>query len=147
MSFFKKLGKGITSVVKKAPSVISTIFKKGESIAGKVAGGLDKVGSVLGKVADVGGSIISNPLLQAGASAIFGPEAGVGLGLAGQALGALKQGSNLARGGSDVLRGGIGASQSARSGNLSGGLAQARQTIEKAKSLRDSAGTAGPMFA
>lgn len=146
MSFFKKIGKSVTSAFKKAPSVVQSIFKKGEALAGKVAGGLDQVGNVLGKVADVGGSIISNPLLQAGASAIFGPEAGAGLGLAGQALGQLKKAQQLSGGASNVLRSGIGASQTARGGDLSGALSQARGTIEKAKMLRDDAGVAGPMF-
>jgi hypothetical protein len=146
MSFFKKIGKSVSSAFKKAPSVVSNLFKKGEGLASKIAGGLDQVGSVLGKVGDIGGQILSNPLLEAGASAIFGPEAGVGMGLAGQALGQIKNAQKLSGGVSNVLRSGIGASQTARSGDLRGGFEQARGTIEKAKSLRDDAGVAGPMF-
>ena len=147
MSFFKKIGKSVSGAFKKAPSVVSSIFKKGEGIAGKIAGGLDQVGSVLGKVGEIGGKILSNPLLEAGASAIFGPEAGVGMGLAGQALGQIKNAQRLSGGVSDVLRSGIGASQTARSGDLSGAIQQGRGTIEKARMLRDSAGVSGPMFA
>ena len=143
MSFFKKIGKSVSSAFKKAPDIISNVFKKGESIVGKVGSGLSTVGNVLGKVADVGGQILSNPLLEAGASAIFGPEAGVGLGLAGQALGKLKTASQLAHTGSGLAQDVIGASQTARGGDIQGGISQLKGTIERA---RDVAGTVGPQF-
>ena len=143
MSFFKKIGKSIGSAFNKAPSVVSNIFKKGEDIVGKVGSGLSTVGNVLGKVADVGGQILSNPLLEAGASAVFGPEAGVGLGLAGQALGNIKTASQLAHTGSGLAQDLRGASQTARSGNIQGGISQLKGTIERA---RDVAGTVGPQF-
>lgn len=146
-SFFKKLGSGITSVVKKAPGAVTSIFKKGENLAGKVVGGLDKVGDVLGKVGDVGDKILSNPLAQAGINALgsaFGvPDAGA---MASKALQSIKQGSQLAKSASNIGRAGIGASKTLRSGDLQGGIAQARDTIQKAKDLRDSAGTASPVF-
>ena len=111
-----------------------------------MSSGLSKVGDVLGQVADVGGKILSNPLLSAGASAVFGPEAGIGLEAAGKGLSMIRQGSQLAHGASQVGRSAIGASQLARGGNLQGGLNQARSTIEKAMMLRNSAGVAGPSF-
>lgn len=90
MSFFKKIGRSISSAFKKAPGVISNIFKKGEDIANKVSGGI-------GKVADVIGSVASNPLVEAGASSVFGPEAGVGLAEAGNFAKMLKSGANMAK--------------------------------------------------
>ena len=150
MSFFKKIGKGISSVVKKAPGVVSSIFKKGEDVVGKVSGGLDKVGDVLGKVSDIGGKILSNPLTEAVATGIGGafgmPEVGGLLGMAGEGLKQIKRGSDLAKGGASIGRSAIGASQTARSGDIRGGIDQARATIEKAKALRDSGGVVEPMF-
>lgn len=95
MSFFKKIGKGISSVFKKAPGVISNIFKKGEQIGGQVAGGL-------GKVADVLGSVASNPLVEGAASAVFGPEAGIGLAGLGQLSKQIKDVSGLAKSAGNV---------------------------------------------
>jgi len=147
MSFFKKIGKSVSSAFKKAPTIASSIFKKTGDIAGQVSGGLSKVGDVLGKVGEIGGRILSNPLVEAGATALFGPEAGVGLGLAGQALNMVNQGSRLARGASDVANIAQNASRSAQGGNYSDAIAQGRLGIERARDLRDSAGVAGPMFA
>jgi len=144
MSFFKKVGKSIGSAFKKAPSVVSDIFKKAGNVATDVAGGLGKVSSVLGKVSDVGGQILSNPLVEMGASALLGPEAGVGLGLAGQALGQIKRGSDIAGRASGIA---------GRAGDLSreasgyGSMEDVQRGIEKAKELaRDARGVAGPEF-
>ena len=141
MSFFKKAGKAISSTFKKAPSIASSIFKKGETIANKVGTGLDKVGAVLGKVADVGGSILSNPLTEAAATAIGGafgmPEAGALLGMAGQGLKQLKRGSELARQGANISRSAGAASGSLSRGDIQGGIAGARDTIQKAREARD----------
>lgn len=149
-SFFKKLGSGITSIAKKAPAAVTSIFRKGENLAGKVVGGLDKVGDVLGNVADIGGKILSNPITESLATGIGGafgmPEAGALLGMAGRGLSAIKKGSDLARGAANIGRAGIGASKTLRSGDLQGGINQARDTIQKAKDLRDSAGVSGPQF-
>jgi hypothetical protein len=132
MSFFKKIGRGISNAFKKAPGVISNIFKKGEDVAGKVAGGLSSVADVLGSVA-------SNPLVEAGASALLGPEAGIGLAGLGQA-------SKLLKSGSGIVSGLQGASQTARTGNIAGGISQLKNTIESGRGLmKQVGGVAGPM--
>lgn len=143
MSFFKKIGKSVSSAFKKAPDIISNVFKKGESVVGKIGSGLSSVGNVLGKVADVGGAVLRNPLVEAGASALLGPEAGVGMALAGRGLGALKTASQLAHTGSGLAQDVVGASQTARGGNIQGGISQLKGTIERA---RDVVGTVGPQF-
>lgn len=130
MSFFKKIGRSISSSFKKAPNVVSSFFKKTvPDIAGKVGSGLGKVGDVLGKVSDVGSSILSNPLVDIGASALLGPEAGIAMQAAGQGLKYLKKGSQIAKGGSQ-LAGSIG------KGDILG-------SIQKAKQI---GGVAGPQF-
>jgi len=147
MSFFKKAGKAIVSTFKKAPSIASSIFKKGETIAGKVGSGLDKVGDVLGKVADVGSSILSNPLTQAVASGVgsaFGvPEAGMYLGQASKGLHTVKKLSDYVRKGGDISRTVGSASGALSRGDIQGGIAGARSTIQKA---RDMGGVQEPMF-
>lgn len=147
MSFFKKAIKSVSSAFKKAPDVVQNIFKKTGDIAGKVSGGLSKVGDVLGKVGEVGGRILSNPLVEAGATALFGPEAGIGLGLAGQGLSAINKASQVAKGASQIAGIGQSAARSAQGGNYSDALSQGRLGIERVKELRDNAGVAGPMFA
>ena len=130
MSFFKKIGRSIGSAFKKAPGVISNIFKKGGDIAKTVSGGLGRVGDVLGKVADIGSSIASNPLVEAGASALLGPEAGISLAEAGKGLGYLKKGSQIAKGASNVV-----------------GARNVSDAIGGIQKLKDIAGVAGPSFA
>jgi hypothetical protein len=130
MSFFRKLGRSIGSAFKNAPGVVSSIFKKGGDIARTVSGGLGRVGDVLGKVADVGSSILSNPLVDMGASAILGPEAGIGLAAAGKGLGYLKKGSQLAKGASSIA-----------------GARNVSDAIGGIQKLKDVAGVAGPSFA
>jgi hypothetical protein len=130
MSFFRKIGKGISSITKKAPSVVSSIFKKGGDISRGISTGLDKVGDVLGKV----GSVVNNPMVQAGASSVFGPEAGLALGSLGKSISTAKQ---FAKKGSSISGSVGGISDDLSKGRLMAG-------IEKAKSLRD--GVAGPTF-
>jgi hypothetical protein len=130
MSFFKKIGKGISSITKKAPSVVSSIFKKGGDISRGISTGLDKVGDVLGKV----GSVVNNPLVQAGASSVFGPEAGIALGSLGKGISAAKK---IARTGSSMSGTFGGISKDLSKGKIMAG-------IEKAKAL--SGGVAGPTF-
>ena len=125
MSFFKKIGRGISNAFKKAPGVISNIFKKGEDIAGKVGGGLSKVADILGSVA-------SNPLVEAGASAVFGPEAGIGLAGLGQLSKQLKAGSGIASSVGNV-------SGALSRGDVRGGLAGIQRFSKQA------GGVAGPM--
>jgi hypothetical protein len=63
MSFFKKMGHEISGAFKKAPKVLGGIFKKGGAIAQGVSKGLGTVSQVLGKVGDVGGKILNNPIV------------------------------------------------------------------------------------
>jgi hypothetical protein len=143
-SFFKKIGKGISSITKKAPVVAQSIFKKVGNVAGQVSSGLGKVGDVLGKVSDVGSQILGNPLVEGAASAFLGPEAGVGLGLAAQGLRGVSKLSNLAKTGSSISgQFGRGADQLSQ-GNVMGGVGEIRGSIQRA---RDTAGTTGPIFA
>ena len=137
MSFFKKIGKSISSVAKKAPGVVSSIFKKGGSLATGISTGLDKVGDVLGKV----GSVVNNPLLQAGASAVLGPEAGLALGALGKGVSQAKKISRLGSG----LAGKAGALSTEASGYKS--IADIKGGIQKAKDLyAEGRGVVGPSF-
>lgn len=145
MSFFKKISKSVNKAFAKAPSIASNIFKKTGEVAGKVGEGLGKVSNVLGQVAGVGSQILNNPLTQMAAGALLGPEAGVGLGLAGQALGQIKRGSQIAGRASNIA---------SRAGDLSreasgyGSTQDVMRGIEKAKQLaKDAGGVAGPEFA
>lgn len=147
MSFFKKIGRSISGAFKKAPGAISSFFKKTVPyIAGKVGGGLSKVGDVLGKVADVGSTVLNNPLVQLGGSALLGPEFGIAANLAGKGLDFVRKGSQLAQGASGLA--GIVGSTSGElgSGNLGGTVAGVQRGIQKAKDLREQAGVAGPAF-
>lgn len=130
MSFFRKIGRSIGSAFKKVPSVVSTIFRKAPGVINQISGGLGKVGDVLGKVADVGGSIASNPLVEAGASALLGPEAGIGLAGVGKGLSYLKKGSDVAKTASGIV-----------------GARNPRDAIGGIQKLKDIAGVAGPTFA
>jgi hypothetical protein len=144
MSFFKKIGRSISSTFKKAPNLVSSFFKKTvPDITGKVGSGLGKVGDVLGKVADVGSGILSNPLVNMGASALLGPEAGLALQAAGQGLKYLQKGSQIAKGGSQ-LAGIVGqGSGSLGRGDIAGTIGSIQRGIQKAK---DIGGVAAPQF-
>ncbi len=143
-SLFKKIGKGISSITKKAPVVAQSIFKKVGNVAGQVSGGLAKVGDVLGKVSNVGSQILGNPLVEAGVSAFLGPEAGAGMALASQGLRGVSKLSNLAKTGSSISgQFGRGADQLSQ-GNVMGGVGEIRGSIQRA---RDTAQTTGPIFA
>ena len=144
MSFFKKIGKSVSTAFKKAPGAVSDIFKKAGNVASDVAGGLGKVSSVLGKVADVGGQILSNPLVEMAGSALLGPEFGVGAAAAGNALGQIKRGSQIAGRASNIA---------SRAGDLSreasgyGSTQDIQRGIEKARELaKDAGGVMGPQF-
>jgi len=137
MSFFKKIGKSVSSITKKAPSVVSSIFKKGGDVSRGISTGLDKVGDVLGKV----GSVVNNPLVQAGASSVFGPEAGQALGSLGKTISKVKDISRMGSG----LAGKAGALSSEASGYKS--MADIKGGIQKAKDLyAEGRGVAGPTF-
>jgi hypothetical protein len=137
MSFFRKAGKSISSAFTKTPSVVSNIFKKSGDLAQGVSQGLGKVSDVLGKV----GSVVNNPLVQAGASSILGPEASMALGSFGKSLSGVKNTLNKGR---DIV-GRAGALSTEASGYKS--LSDAKSGIEKAKELySDARGVAGPQF-
>lgn len=145
MSFFKKIGRSVSSAFKKAPTVVSSFFKKTvPDIAGKVSSGLSTVGNVLEKASDVGSSILSNPLVDIAASSILGPEAGLAMQGAGQGLKYLKQGSQLAHGGSKLSNMIGSTSGSLGRGDINATVGGIKGTIQKAKELRDQAGVAGP---
>ena len=144
MSFFKKMGRSITSAFKKAPGVVQSIFKKGSDIAGQVAGGLGKVGDVLGKVGSVASTILNNPLAEAGASMLLGPEAGAGMALAGRGINLLNKGAKIAKAGSSLASRAsqiTNPTQYKTAGDVMGG-------IQKAKALGSDilGGVAGPTF-
>ena len=84
MSFFKKIGKAISSPFKKG-GAISNVFKKGGAIAQGVSGGLKTVSQVLGKVGEVGGKILKNPLTNVVVGAVA-PELLPELQVGGRAL-------------------------------------------------------------
>jgi len=130
MSFFRKIGRSIGNAFKSVPGAVTSIFKKAPDIVNKISGGLGKVGDVLGKVADVGSQVLSNPLVDMGAGAIFGPEASIGLAAAGKGLGYLKKGSQLAKGASNIA-----------------GARNVSDAIGGIQKLKDIAGVAGPQFA
>jgi len=130
MSFFRKIGRSIGGAFKSIPGTISSVFKKAPDVIKKVSGSLGQVGNVLGKVADVGSQILSNPLVEAGAGAIFGPEASIGLAEAGKGLGYLKKGSQIAKGASNVV-----------------GARNVSDALGGIQKLKDIAGVAGPQFA
>jgi len=130
MSFFKKIGRSIGNAFKSVPGAVTSIFKKTPGVINQISGGLGKVGDVLGKVADVGSQVLSNPLVDMGASAILGPEAGVGLAAAGKGLGYLKKGSQLAKGASNIA-----------------GARNVTDALGGIQKLKDIAGIAGPQFA
>ncbi len=99
MSFFKKIGKAISSPFKKGGAV-SNVFKKGGAIAQGVSKGLGTVSKVLGKVGEVGGKILDNPLTNMVVGAVA-PELLPELQVGGRALVAgAKAGAKLAGAGS-----------------------------------------------
>ena len=145
MSIFRKIGKSIGSAFKKAPDAISSVFRKAGNVATDVAGGLGKVSSVLGKVADVGSQVLNNPLTQLAGSALLGPEFAMGAQQAGNILGQVKRGSEIAGRASNIA---------SRAGQLSTDASRYRtpqdamRGIERAKDIaRDAGGVAGPAFA
>jgi len=130
MSFFKKIGRSISGAFKSIPGAVSSIFKKAPGVINQISGGLGKVGDVLGSVADVGGKILSNPILEAGASALLGPEAGLGMAELGKGLDYVKQGSQIAKTASGIV-----------------GAKNPMDFISGIQKARDIAGVAGPSFA
>lgn len=126
MSFFKKIGKSVSSTFKKAPSVVSSIFKKTGDISQGISKGIGVVSDVLGKI----GSVANNPLVQAGASSILGPEAGQGLSQLGQTISQTRKGLSTGSRLADTV-------SSFSKGKVMSG-------IQKARSMND--GVVGPSY-
>ena len=62
-SFFKKIGRSISSPFKKGGEV-SNLFKKGGQIARGVSTGLGAVSKTLGTIGKVSGQVLNNPLVK-----------------------------------------------------------------------------------
>jgi hypothetical protein len=98
-SFFKKLGRQISSPFKKGGAV-SNVFKKGGVLAKGVSKGLSFVSKGLAKAGDIGSKILKSPITTAIVGGLA-PELLPEVELGGRALIAgLKAGSKLAGAGS-----------------------------------------------
>jgi hypothetical protein len=94
-SFFKKLGRQISSPFKKGGS-ISKAFSKGGELAKGLSKGLKTVSNIAGTIGKGIGSVVNNPLVQAGAMAIA-PELAPELIIGGKVLSkGLQEGSKIA---------------------------------------------------
>ena len=94
-SFFKKLGRQISAPFKKGGS-ISKAFSKGGEIAKGLSSGLKTVSNIAGTIGKGVGSVINNPLVQAGAMALA-PELAPELIIGGKLLSkGLQTGSKIA---------------------------------------------------
>jgi len=94
-SFFKKLGKRVSTPFKKGGDV-QKIFTKAGAVSQDVSKGLGVVSKALGKAAEVGGKILDSPA-TAGIVGVLAPELLPEVELGGRALvGGLKAGSKLA---------------------------------------------------
>ena len=76
--FFRKLGQGTQRFFGKVASDAPRIL-------GKISNTLSDGGTILRKIENTGKDILGNPLIEAGASMVLGPEAGASL-AAGNAL-------------------------------------------------------------
>lgn len=98
-SFFKKLGKSISSPFKKGGAV-SNVFKKGGELAKGVSKGLSVVSKGLAKAGEIGSKILKSPITT-GIVGALAPELLPEVEIGGRALIAgLKAGSKLAGAGS-----------------------------------------------
>ena len=101
-SFFKKLGRQISAPFKKGGS-ISKAFSKGGEIAKGLSSGLKTVSNIAGTIGKGIGSVVNNPLVQAGAMALA-PELAPELIVGGKLLSkGLETGSKLAGGASHLV--------------------------------------------
>jgi hypothetical protein len=111
-SFFKKLGRQISAPFKKGGSIekafskhgsIAKAFSKGGDIAKGLSSGLKTVSNIAGTIGKGIGSVVNNPLVQAGAMAIA-PELAPELIMGGKLLSkGLETGSKLAGGASHLV--------------------------------------------
>lgn len=131
MSFFKKIGKAISSPFKKGGAV-SNVFKKGGAIAQGVSKGLGVVSNVLGKVGEVGGKILNNPLTNLVVGAVA-PELLPELQIGGRAIVAgAKLGSKLAGAGSRLTD----VSSYKKADSLAGHLENVSDAMRRAKEVQ-----------
>jgi hypothetical protein len=99
-SFFKKLGRDISSTFKKAPQAINSVFKKGGQISRVVSKGLGATSKILGTIGKGIGSVVNSPVAQGIAMAVA-PELAPELIIGGKALSkGLQVGSKVAGAGS-----------------------------------------------
>ncbi len=70
--FFRKLGQGAQTFFKKVKSDAPRIL-------GKISNTLSDGGTILRKIENTGRDVLSNPLIEAGASMVLGPEAGASM--------------------------------------------------------------------
>lgn len=94
-SFFKKIGRQISSPFKKG-GVINKAFSKGGEIAKGLSRGLKTVSNIAGTIGKGIGAVVNNPLVQAGAMALA-PELAPELIIGGKLLSkGLQTGSKIA---------------------------------------------------
>jgi len=140
-SFFKKLGRDIASPFKKGGAV-QKVFKKGGVIAQGVSKGLGGVSRVLGKIGEVGGKILNNPLT----SEIIGtvaPELLPEVQLGGRALvGALKSGSKIAGTASKLTD----VSSYKKANNIQGNLENIKDAVRRASDVKDAVAEGAMIF-
>lgn len=70
--FFRKLGSG-------AQRFFNKVSSDAPRILGKISNTLSDGGTILRKIENTGKDILGNPLIEAGASMILGPEAGASM--------------------------------------------------------------------
>ena len=142
MSFFKKIGKAISSPFKKG-GVVSKIFKKGGAIAQGVSKGLGTVSKVLGKVGEVGGKILDSPITTAVVGTLA-PELLPEVELGGRALVAgAKAGSKLAAAGSRLTD----VKSYKKASNVGEHLENISDAVRRAKEVQGAAGDSALQFA
>lgn len=142
MSFFKKIGRAISSPFKKGGAV-SNVFKKGGAIAQGVSKGLGTVSQVLGKVGEVGSKILNNPLTNLVVGAVA-PELLPELQIGGRALVAgAKAGSKLAAAGSRLTD----VKSYKKAEGLGDHLQNISDAMRRAKEVQGAAGDSSLQFA
>jgi len=77
--FFRKIGAG-------AKRFFGKVASDAPRILGKISNTLSDGGTILRKIQNTGRDILGNPLIEAGASMVLGPEAGASMMLGSNAL-------------------------------------------------------------
>ena len=129
--FFNKLKSGATSFFNKVKSDGPTLMRK-------ISNTMGDVGTIVRKAENTGRDVLSNPLIEAGASMVLGPEAGVAMEAGNALLGNLGDAGKLAKQASNLTdvssyKGGVqGVSQDIlqRSKNLQGNANAVKQNVQ-----------------